>query len=204
MKIICIGKNYLKHVKEMQGKEAPKSPVFFLKPETAKLTDNNPFFYPEFSKEIHYETEVVLKISKVGKYIEKQFAHRYYDEISLGIDFTARDLQKACKAKGFPWEIAKAFDNSAPFGEFVPKNNYTDINQMNFKLLKNGKEVQNGNTRDMIFDFDTIVSYVSQFFTLKIGDLVYTGTPEGVGPVTVGDRLEAFLEDKKMLDFEIK
>jgi 2-keto-4-pentenoate hydratase/2-oxohepta-3-ene-1,7-dioic acid hydratase in catechol pathway len=204
MKIICIGKNYLKHVKEMQGKEAPKKPVFFLKPETAKLTDNHPFFYPDFSEDIHYETEVVLKISRVGKHIEKQFAHRYYDEISLGIDFTARDLQKQCKAKGFPWEIAKAFDNSAPFGDFVPKTDYPDINRMNFKLLKNGEEVQNGNTRDMIFDFDTIVSYVSQFFTLKIGDLIYTGTPEGVGPVKTGDRLEAFLEDKKMLDFEIK
>lgn len=204
MKIICIGKNYLKHVKEMQGKEAPKNPVFFLKPETAKLTDNAPFYYPEFSADIHYETEVVLKISKAGKYIEKAFAHRYYDELTLGIDFTARDLQKACKAKGFPWEIAKAFDNSAPYGKLVSKNEYADIKKLNFKLLKNGEEVQNGNTRDMIFDFDTIVSYVSQFFTLKIGDLIYTGTPEGIGPVAQGDRLEAFLEENKILDFEIK
>lgn len=188
----------------MQGKEAPKVPVFFLKPETAKLLHNAPFFYPEFSNEIHYETEVVLKISKVGKYIDKAFAHRYYDEISLGIDFTARDLQKQAKAKGFPWEIAKAFDSSAPFGEFLAKDSFTDIRNLNFRLLKNGEEVQNGNTRDMIFDFDTIIAYVSQFLTLKTGDLIFTGTPEGVGPVAVGDRLEAYLENHNILDFEIK
>ncbi len=204
MKIICIGKNYLKHIKELNGKDIPKTPVFFLKPETAKLLNNAPFFYPDFSKEIHYETELVLKINKTGKYIEKAFAHRYYDEITLGIDFTARDLQRQSKNKGLPWEIAKAFDSSAPFGKFIEKNNFPDINNLNFRLLKNGIEVQKGNTGDMIFDTDTIVSYVSKFFTLKTGDLIYTGTPEGVGEVAIGDRLEAFLEGEKMLDFEIK
>ena len=203
MKIICIGKNYAKHIKEMDG-EVPKNPIFFLKPESAKLLKNNPFFIPDFSKEIHYETEVVLKIKKVGKHIEPKFAHRYFDEIGLGIDFTARDLQRECKKKGLPWEIAKAFDNSAPLGKFMNKNKFSDINNLNFKLLKNGKEVQNGNTQDLIFDFDTIISYISKYFTLKMGDLIFTGTPAGVGPVKPGDRLEAFIEDDKFLDFKIK
>ncbi len=204
MKIICIGKNYLKHIEELQGHEVPENPVFFLKPETARLNNNLPFYYPDFSKEIHYETELVVKIDKVGKYIDKAFAHRYYSEITLGIDFTARDLQRKAKAKGLPWTASKSFDCSAPVGSLLAKNNYADINNINFKLLKNGIEVQAGNTSDMIFDVDTIIAYVSQFFTLKTGDLIFTGTPQGVGEVQIGDRLEGFLENEKVFDFFVK
>ncbi len=201
MKIICIGRNYADHAKEL-GNKVPEKPVFFLKPDTAILRKNNPFYYPEFSKEIHYETEVVIRINKVGKYIEKKFAHRYYDEIGLGIDFTARDLQRQCKEKGLPWEIAKSFDHSAPLSEtFINKEELPEF--MNFKLDLNGKIVQNGNTKDMLFSVDELLEYVSQFYTLKIGDLLFTGTPVGVGEVKIGDRLKGFLEDRLMFDFEI-
>ena len=202
MKIICIGKNYAKHAKEM-GSSVPDKPIFFLKPDTALLLKNRPFYYPNFSKEIHYETEIVVKINRVGKHIEEKFAHRYYNEIGLGIDFTARDLQRECKTKGLPWEPAKSFDNSAPLSEtFFDKNELPD--NINFSLNINGKTVQKGNTGELMFSFDKIISYISKFYTLKIGDLIFTGTPAGVGRVEIGDRLQAYLENKLMLDFEIK
>ncbi len=202
MKIICIGRNYIDHAKELNNK-IPEKPMFFLKPETSLLLKNRPFYYPDFSKEIHYETEIVIKINKLGKHIEEQFAHRYYSEIGLGIDFTARDLQKECKTKGHPWEIAKAFEHSAPISEtFVNKENLPD--NINFKLELNGKTVQNGYTKDMIFSVDKIISYVSKFFTLKIGDLIFTGTPAGVGEVQIGDNLKGYMEGKLMFNFDIK
>ncbi len=202
MKIICIGRNYSEHAKELNN-AVPEKPVFFLKPDTALLTKNKDFYYPEFSKDIHYEVELVIKISKVGKHIEEKFAHRYYDEIGLGIDITARDLQNEAKKKGLPWEIAKSFDNSAPISdEFINKNDLPE--NINFKLDLNGKIVQNGFSKDMIFSVDKIISYISQFYTLKIGDLIFTGTPEGVGPLTVGDKLKAYIGDKLMLHFDVK
>ena len=203
MKIIAIGRNYIDHVKEMDS-PVPKEPVFFLKPDTAIIRKNQPFFYPDFSKEIHYETEIILKINRVGKNIAPEFSHRYFDEITVGIDFTARDLQRNCIEKGLPWEIAKAFDGSAPLGEFVDKNKYSDINNIGFNLEINGNNIQSGNTRDMIFSFDKLISYVSKFFTLKIGDLIFTGTPAGVGPVKIGDRLQASIEGEVLLDFYVK
>lgn len=203
MKIICIGRNYIEHAKELNN-PIPKVPIFFLKPETALLQKNQPFFYPEFSKEIHYETEVVLRINKVGKHIEEKFAHTYYNEISLGLDLTARDLQAKAKKKGLPWEIAKAFDGSAPLGKFIDKSIYSDINNLNFSLKINGEIRQDGNTKDMIFSFDKIIAYVSQFLTLKIGDLIFTGTPEGVGPIKINDHFEAFIGEEKILDQMIK
>jgi acylpyruvate hydrolase len=202
MKIICIGRNYIEHAKEMKS-DVPQTPVFFMKPETSLLFKNQPFYYPDFSKEIHYETEVVIKVNRLGKHIEEKFAHRYYSELGLGIDFTARDLQQKCKEKGLPWEIAKAFEHSAPLSdtfinkEELPKN-------IKFSLDINGKIVQQGETKDMIFSFDRIISYISQFFTLKIGDLIYTGTPAGVGPVLIGDRLKAYMDNRLLLDFEIR
>lgn len=199
MKIICIGRNYSEHAKELNN-EIPDKPVVFLKPATALLKDNKPFFYPEWSADIHYETELVLKVSKQGKYVEEQFAHKYFNEVSVGIDFTARDLQSTQKAKGLPWEIAKAFDNSAAVGSFSPLQSKF----CNFSLKLNGTEVQKGNTNDMIFSFDKIIAYASQFFTLQVGDLIYTGTPSGVGAVKIGDRLEGFLEQEKVFDFWIK
>lgn len=203
MKIICIGRNYVDHVKEMQA-PLPTEPVFFLKPDTALLKDNQPFYLPSFSKEMHHEIELVLKITKNGKNIAPEFAYKYYDEIGIGIDFTARDIQALCKEKGLPWEKAKAFDHSSPVGEFINKDQLTDLRNINFKLLINGKMVQKGNSSDLIFSFDTIIAAVSKFITLKTGDLIYTGTPEGVGPVKIGDRLEGFIEEQKLLDFEIK
>lgn len=203
MKIICIGRNYAEHAKEMNA-PVPTEPVFFLKPDTALLKDNQPFYYPDFSKEIHHEIELVLKITKNGKNIDEAFAHKYYDEIGIGIDFTARDIQAACKEKGLPWEKAKAFDNAAPLGQFIDKKKIADLRNINFQLLINGKAVQQGNTKDLLFSFDTIIASVSKFITLKTGDLIYTGTPEGVGPVKIGDRLEGYLEKEKLLDFEIK
>ena len=203
MKIICIGRNYAEHAKEMKA-ETPTEPVVFLKPDTALLQDNDPFFYPKFSKEVHHELEVVLRIHKNGKNIQKQFAHKYYEELSVGIDFTARDLQAQFKAKGLPWERAKSFDGSGVVGRMVSKEHYKDINNLAFKLDINGKTVQEGNTKDVIFQFDYIIEYVSAFFTLRTGDLIYTGTPVGVGPVKIGDRLEAYIENEKLLDFEIK
>lgn len=204
MKIICIGRNYVEHAKELNN-PLPSEPVFFLKPDTALLIKNRPFYYPEFSDNIHYEAEIVLKISKVGKYIDERFADTYYDEIGIGIDFTARDLQKKAKEKGLPWEKAKAFDFSAPLSDrFIPKNDLDDTGSISFMLLKNDEEVQKGNTANMIFSFRQIISYVSRFITLKTGDLIFTGTPEGVGPVKVGDVLEAYIGSERMLRCEIR
>lgn len=203
MKIICIGRNYIDHAKELNN-PVPKRPVFFMKPDSALVIRNRPFFYPEFSKDVHHELEVVLKISRLGRSIQEKFASKYYTELALGIDFTARDLQAEMKSKGLPWEIAKAFDYSAPVSEFFPVSDFEDVHQMGFSLNLNGKEVQNGNTKDMIFNFDKIIAYVSQFVTLKTGDLIYTGTPAGVGPVQINDHLEAFMDGKQVMDFYVK
>jgi len=204
MKIICIGRNYIEHAKELKN-PVPKEPVFFLKPDTALLIRNRPFYHPYFSKDVHYETELVLRINKVGKNVEEKYAHTYYNEIGLGIDFTARDLQQKCKDKGLPWEIAKAFDFSAPISdEFIPKDEFKDLNNIKFHLDLNGQTVQEGISRDMIFNFDHLISYVSKFMTLRMGDLLFTGTPAGVGKVNVGDHLEAYLEGRKLLGFDIK
>ncbi|MCX6251174.1 MAG: fumarylacetoacetate hydrolase family protein [Bacteroidetes bacterium] len=203
MKIICIGRNYREHIKELHH-EVPATPVFFLKPDTSLLIRNRPFFLPDFSKEIHYEVELVMKIGKVGKNIQKKFAHTYYDEIGIGIDFTARDLQNISKQQGLPWLIAKGFDNAAPLGKFIPKEQLKDQQDIHFHLNLNGTTVQKSSSKEMIFSFDDIISYISHFITLKTGDLIFTGTPSGVGPVKVGDKLEGFLEDEKMLKCEIR
>jgi len=203
MKIICIGRNYAEHAKEMKA-ETPTEPVFFMKPETAIVKNGDPFFYPSFSKEVHHEVEIIIKINRNGKNIEKQFAHKYYDELAIGIDFTARDLQAQCKAKGLPWEKAKGFDGSAPMGNFVPLSHFKNINDLNFRLDINGKTVQKGTTKDLLFSFDTIIEYVSKFVTLKQGDLIYTGTPEGVGPVQIGDKMEAYIENEKLFECSVK
>jgi 2-keto-4-pentenoate hydratase/2-oxohepta-3-ene-1,7-dioic acid hydratase in catechol pathway len=203
MKIICIGRNYAEHAKEMNA-AVPTEPVFFLKPDTAIIKDGQPFYYPDFSKDIHHEVELILKINKPGKNIQTEFAHKYYDEIGIGIDFTARDIQAKCKEKSLPWEKAKAFDGSAPVGHFINKNQLTNLNDINFHLTVNGNIVQKGNTKDLLFSFDSVIAYVSQFFTLKTGDLIFTGTPEGVGAVKIGDKLEAFIENNKMFECEIK
>ena len=204
MKIFAIGLNYASHNKEMQRTFEAAEPVIFMKPDTALLRNGNPFFLPDFSSEIHYETELVLKINRLGKNIAEKFAHRYYDEITVGIDFTARDLQRKQKELGLPWEIAKGFDNSAPVGEFISIKKIPDINNINFRLDINGKTVQQGNSCDLIYSFDKIIAYISRFFTLKIGDLVFTGTPAGIGGVSINDRLEGYIENKKLLDFKIK
>ncbi len=203
MKIICIGRNYREHAKELNN-AVPEKPVFFMKPDTALLQKNNPFFYPDFSKNVQYETEIVLKINRNGRHIEEQFAHKYFDEISVGIDFTARDLQAEQKKKGLPWEIAKAFDQSAPVGKFLPKSQFSDLNDINFSLKINGEIRQQGNTKNMMFGFDRIVSYISQFVSLKPGDLIFTGTPEGVGPIAIDDHFEVFIEQEKLLEFNVK
>lgn len=203
MKIICIGRNYIDHAKELNN-PVPEKPVFFMKPDSALLLKNKPFYLPEFSQEIHHEVEVVVKINRLGKHIEEQFAHRYYNEIGLGIDFTARDIQSKCKEKGHPWEIAKAFDYSAPLGEFKKLSKLGDVNSLDFELYKNEVIVQKGNTSDMIFSVDKIIAYISKFVTLKIGDLIYTGTPAGVGPVAIGDRLKGMLQGETIFDFEVK
>lgn len=203
MKIIAIGRNYAAHIEELKN-ERPSAPVVFLKPETALLKNNEPFYHPDFSDDIHHELEIVLKISKPGKYIKKEFSDRYFEEIGVGIDFTARDLQQECKKKGLPWEIAKAFNGSAPIGGFLPKRDFKDLEDVNFHLLVNGELRQKGNTSLMLYDFGTIIEYISRFFTLKKGDLIFTGTPAGVGKVHIGDKLEAFIEDKKLLEFEVK
>ena len=204
MKIICIGKNYLKHVKEFDGK-VPEELCFFMKPDTALLKDNEAFYHPDFSKEIHHEVEIVVKIDKVGKNIQKQLAHKYYSEIGIGIDFTARDLQWKLKEQGLPWEKSKAFDNSAPIGKkFIPVSSINDLNNINFHLDINGKTVQKGNTSDMMFKINDIIAEVSKYITLKTGDLIYTGTPEGVSPVKIGDNLKAYFEGECLLDFDIK
>ena len=204
MKIICIGRNYAKHAKEL-GNTVPTEPVYFMKPDSALLPKKQPFFYPNFTKDLHYEVELVIKICKLGKNISKKFANTYYNEIGLGIDFTARDIQLECKAKGLPWEKAKAFDYSAPLSrEFIQKSEFKNLNDIAFSLEKNGEIVQNGNSQDMLFDFDHLICYISQFMTLKIGDLIFTGTPAGVGTLKIGDQLTGYIEDKKMLDLNIK
>ena len=202
MKIICIGRNYAEHAKEL-GNEIPDSPVIFIKPDTAVLKKGTDFYIPEFSQDIHYELEVVLKISKGGKYVQEENADNYYDEIGLGIDFTARDLQSKLKEKGLPWELAKGFDGSAVVSDFYKKEDF-DMKNLNFSLLKNKAEVQNGNTSLMLFYPGKIIAFVSQYFTLRVGDLIFTGTPKGVGKVSENDLLEAFLEDKKVFDLRIQ
>lgn len=207
MKIICVGLNYKLHNKEMNSPLSNKDddPILFLKPDSAILKDGKPFFIPDFSNEIHYEAELVIKISKLGKNIAERFAHRYYDEITIGVDFTARDIQNTLKSKGLPWELSKAFDSSAVIGKFVEKEKYEkSINNLNFELQKNAEGVQKANTSEMTHSIDKIVAYASRFFTLKIGDIIYTGTPSGVGPVVIGDHLEGFIEDEKLLDFYVK
>lgn len=201
MKIICIGRNYAEHAKEMKA-DLPTEPVFFMKPDTALLKDED-FYFPEFTKDLHHEIELVIKISKAGKHIEEQFAHKYYDEIGLGIDFTARDIQAKCKEKGLPWEKAKAFDNSAPIGKFVNKSSL-DLKNIQFELKINNESKQVGSINDMIFSFDKVIAYVSQFVSLKVGDLIFTGTPEGVGPVKISDKLEGFVNGESFLKLNVK
>ncbi|SFC26939.1 2-keto-4-pentenoate hydratase/2-oxohepta-3-ene-1,7-dioic acid hydratase (catechol pathway) [Flexibacter flexilis DSM 6793] len=203
MKIFAIGRNYADHVKELNN-ERPESPVVFMKPDTALLRENAPFYYPDFSQDVHHEVEIVLKVCKEGKHIDEKFAHKYYDELAIGIDFTARDLQQKLKEKGLPWEIAKGFNGSAPVSNFVPVSQFTDLQNINFSLNVNGQLRQQGNTQMMMYRFDYIVSYLSKFFTLKKGDLIFTGTPAGVAPVQIGDRLEAAIEGEVMLDFLVK
>ena len=203
MKIICIGRNYVNHVKEL-GNDIPCEPLFFLKPDTAIQPKGHPFFIPHFSNDIHYEVELVIRINKTGKHIEERYAHTYYSQIGLGIDFTARDIQEKCKAKGLPWEKAKGFDGSAQISRnFIDKSDL-DLNNISFSLQKNGGQVQQGNSKEMCFNFDTIITYISKFYTLKIGDLIYTGTPEGVGPVEAGDKLKGFIGEKEMFKVVIK
>ncbi len=203
MKIIAIGRNYAEHAKELNN-PIPEEPVIFLMPETALIQKNQAFFYPDFSNDVHYEVELVLKINKLGKNIAEKFAHRYYDEIGIGIDFTARDLQAKLKSKGLPWEKAKCFDGAAPIGTFVPKSELPETTNINFSLEKNGELVQQGNSKDMIHSFDAIIAHVSQYFTLKIGDLIFTGTPAGVGPIKIEDELVAKIEGKELLKVRIK
>lgn len=203
MKIICIGRNYIEHAKELKNK-IPEEPLFFLKPETAIQPKGHPFFIPDFSQMIHYEVELVIKIDRIGKHIQEQFAHKYYSKIGLGIDFTARDIQEECKKKGLPWEKAKGFDGSAQISRNFINKQALDIHNIYFSLNHNGNEVQKGNSKDMIFSFDKIISYVSQFYTLKIGDLIYTGTPSGVGQVKIGDKLNGFINNKEVLKVLVK
>jgi len=203
MKIICIGRNYHAHIKEL-GNEVPAEPVFFTKPDTALLIRNRPFYYPDFSSDIHYEAELVLKICKVGKNIQPQFAHTYFDKIGIGIDFTARDIQDRAKKSGLPWFRAKGFDQSAPISPFLPKSDFSDLKNISFSLLLNGEVVQKGNTSLMIYPFDEIIAEASKFVTLRTGDLIFTGTPAGVGPVKIGDLLEGYMEEHLMLKCSIK
>ena len=203
MKIICIGRNYADHAKEMKA-ALPTEPVFFMKPDTAILRDNDPFYFPDFTNELHYECEVVVKISKVDKNIQEKFAHKYYEQVSLGIDFTGRDLQTKCKEQGLPWEIAKAFENSAPISNLFLDKGTLDISNLDFHLDIDGTTVQKGNTHDWIFHIDRIIAYISKFMTLKTGDLIFTGTPAGVGPVKIGNRLQGYIGTREMFNFEIK
>jgi len=203
MKIIAIGRNYAEHAKEMNS-PILEEPVIFMKPDSAVILKDNPFYYPDFSKNIHYEVEIVVKISQTGKNISKQFAYKYYEEIGIGIDFTARDIQNKCKDKGLPWELAKGFDGSAPIGKFQSKNNFENLRNINFHLDINGKTVQKGNTKNMLHSIDDIIAYSSSYFTMKKGDLIFTGTPVGVGPVKIGDILTAYIEGKLLLKVEIK
>jgi 2-keto-4-pentenoate hydratase/2-oxohepta-3-ene-1,7-dioic acid hydratase in catechol pathway len=203
MKIICIGRNYADHAKELKN-DLPTEPVIFMKPKSAMLLPEKPLYYPEFTKDLHFECEVVVKIEKNGKYVQQKFANKYYSEITLGIDFTARDLQREQQKKGLPWEVAKAFDGSAAVGTFVKLGEGLDVNNLDFQLKLNGETVQDGHTRDMIFKIDNIIEYASKFFTLNIGDLIFTGTPAGVGPVKIDDTLEGYLQGNKVLDVSIK
>ena len=202
MKLICIGRNYVKHIEELDN-EKPESPIIFLKPDSSLIINNDPFYYPEFSSEIHYEVEILVKIKKVGKSIPINFAHKYYDRIGLGIDLTARDLQNKAKTKGLPWDLAKGFNGSAPISHFIPKDPF-NVRDLNFSLKLNGNTVQSSNTSLMIWPIDEMIAYVSQYMTLKKGDILFTGTPEGVGPIKIGDQLEGFIESQNMFDFEIR
>lgn len=203
MKIIAIGRNYAEHAKELNN-PVPTTPVIFMKPDTALLKDNKPFYHPDFSEDIHHEIEIVLKISKEGKHISEKFAAGYFEELALGIDFTARDIQQRHKEKGLPWELAKAFDGSAPVSNFVPKAQFGNIYALNFRLDVNGQTRQQGNTKDLLFSFERIIAFVSQYITLKKGDLIFTGTPQGVGKVNAGDRLQGYLEGTGLLDFYVR
>lgn len=203
MKLICIGRNYVDHIKELEN-ERPTDPVVFLKPDTSILLKKQPFFIPEFSNDVHHEVEILVKIKKVGKYISRKFAHKYYDEIGLGIDFTARDLQSQLKAKGLPWEKAKAFDGAAVIGKWLPKERFSDVNNINFSLKRNDEVVQSGNTKLMLWKIDELIEYVSKYFTLKIGDIIFTGTPAGVGAVQTNDQLNGFLEGRELFSIKIK
>jgi 2-keto-4-pentenoate hydratase/2-oxohepta-3-ene-1,7-dioic acid hydratase in catechol pathway len=203
MKIICIGRNYAKHIEELQN-ERPDEPVIFMKPDTAAVQKQFPFVIPEFSNDVHHEVEILVKINKVGKYIDAKFAHKYYDEIGLGIDFTARDVQAKLKEKGLPWEKAKAFDGSAVIGDFIPKTEFDSLENINFELTNNGAVVQKGNTAHMLWKIDEIIAYVSQYFTLKTGDIIFTGTPEGVAKVSPDDVLEGSIEGRKLFKVQVK
>jgi 2-keto-4-pentenoate hydratase/2-oxohepta-3-ene-1,7-dioic acid hydratase in catechol pathway len=203
VKLICIGRNYTEHIAELQN-EKPTDPVVFLKPDTSILLKKQPFFIPEFSNDVHHEVEILVKINKIGKHIDKKFAHKYYDEIGLGIDFTARDVQSALKAKGLPWEKAKAFDGAAVIGNWLHKSNFADVNNINFTLKRNNEVVQKGNTAFMLWKIDEIIEYVSKYFTLKIGDIIFTGTPAGVGKVSANDVLQGFIEETEMFAIKVK
>lgn len=203
MKIICIGRNYADHAKELNN-QVPGEPVIFLKPDSALLRDNKPFFHPAHSKDIHHELELVIRINRNGKHIEEQFAHRYWEEITLGIDFTARDTQARLKAKGLPWELAKGFDHSAVVGQFINRSSLPDLDNIRFKLLKNNELVQDGQSQDMLFSISQIIAFTSKYYTLKQGDFIFTGTPKGVGPVSVNDSLRAELEGQELLNFQVK
>lgn len=203
MKVIAVGRNYIDHAKELNN-PVPEKPVIFMKPDTAILKDNKDFYYPEFSNDIHYEVEVVLRICNEGKHVSPKFAYKYYDTLGLGIDFTARDIQSTHKEKGLPWELAKAFDHSAVISNLIPKEEFENVNDLTFSLSKNGVTVQEGNTQDVMFDFDSLIVFISKYITLRKGDLIYTGTPAGVGPVQIGDKLEGFLEGKSMFTCNIK
>ena len=204
MRIFCVGRNYVEHIQELNN-EKPDEPVIFTKPDTALLRDNAPFYYPDFSTDVHHEVELVLRICKEGKNIEEKFAHKYYDAIGIGIDFTARDLQQKAKTKGLPWDIAKGFNGSAPISnKFIPVGEFNDLKNINFSLKVDGIIRQEGNTSLLLFSFNYIIAYLSRFFTLRTGDLIFTGTPKGVGPVKVGNVLSAYVENEKLLEFEVK
>ena len=203
MKIICVGRNYSEHAKELKN-EVPTEPIIFTKPDSSLVIKNNPFFIPAISSDVHYEVELVIKICTLGKNIQEKFAHKYYEEIGIGIDFTARDIQSKLKSKGLPWDLAKGFDGAAPISDFIPLADLNTENGINLGLTKNGESVQQGNSENMIFSFDKLIAFISKYFTLKIGDLIFTGTPAGVGPVAINDKLEAFIEGKKMLTCDVK
>ncbi len=203
MKIICVGRNYAAHIAELDN-QVPSEPILFLKPDSAIILKGQPFFIPEFTQDVHYEVELLVRINRIGKHIDQKFAHKYYDEIGLGIDFTARDLQTKLKEKGMPWEKAKAFDGSACIGEFVDKSTFSDVNSIGFSLLKNGEVVQNGNSMLMMWKIDALIEYISKYFTLKIGDVIFTGTPAGVGAVKAEDMLTGYIEQKEMFSLKVK